>query len=81
MCGLLLGLMPPHEGFQISWTGYSYNLGLVTLGNIVGGALFVASMYWFGSPKAREQAVPAAVPLAEQEHALHVTGNGVAVSG
>jgi hypothetical protein len=26
------------------------------LGNIVGGAFFVAGAYWIGSPKAREQA-------------------------
>jgi nitrite transporter NirC len=54
MCGLLLGLLLPH-GDKITWTGYWYNLSLATLGNIVGGALFVAGMYWIGSPKAREQ--------------------------
>jgi nitrite transporter NirC len=56
MCGLMLGLLLPHEGFNISWEGYAYNLSLATLGNIVGGALFVAGMYWVGSPRAREQA-------------------------
>ncbi len=56
MCGLLLGLLLPHEGMNITWSGYGYNLGLATLGNIVGGALFVAGMYWVGSPKARELA-------------------------
>ncbi|HEY1860171.1 MAG TPA: formate/nitrite transporter family protein [Gemmataceae bacterium] len=55
MCGLMLGLLLPH-GDKITWTGYGYNLGLATLGNIVGGALFVAGAYWIGSPKAREQA-------------------------
>jgi nitrite transporter NirC len=54
MHGLMLGLLLPHSE-AISWEGYWYNLGLATLGNIVGGALFVAAMYWFGSPKAREQ--------------------------
>jgi nitrite transporter NirC len=54
MCGLLLGLLLPH-GDKITWTGYWYNLGLATLGNVVGGALFVAGMYWIGSPKARDQ--------------------------
>ncbi len=53
MCGLMLGLLLPH-GEAISWTGYWYNLGLATIGNIVGGAVFVAGMYWLGSPKARE---------------------------
>ena len=55
MCGLLLGLFLPHGSFPgITWGGYAYNLGLATLGNIVGGALFVAGMYWLGSPKAQE---------------------------
>jgi nitrite transporter NirC len=52
MCGLMLGLLMPH-GDKITWTGYGYNLGLATLGNIVGGAVFVGCMYWLGSPKAR----------------------------
>jgi nitrite transporter NirC len=53
MHGLMLGLLLPH-GSGITWEGYWYNLGLETLGNIVGGALFVGGMYWVGSPKARE---------------------------
>jgi nitrite transporter NirC len=57
MCALLLGLFLPHSDFSgITWDGYAYNLALATLGNIVGGALFVAGMYWLGSPKAREAA-------------------------
>jgi nitrite transporter NirC len=60
MCGLLLGLFLPHESFPgITWGGYAYNLGLATLGNIVGGGFFVAGMYWLGSPKARDLARPA----------------------
>src|SRR5262249_8007249 len=55
MCGLMLGLLLPH-GEAITWGGYAYNLGLATLGNAVGGAVFVAALYWIGSPKAREQA-------------------------
>ncbi|HTK74327.1 MAG TPA: hypothetical protein VL371_03660, partial [Gemmataceae bacterium] len=35
---------------------YWYNLGLATLGNVVGGAVFVAGVYWFGSPTARAEA-------------------------
>src|SRR5208283_176588 len=55
MCSLMLGLLLPYaEG--ITWMGYWYNLGLATLGNIVGGAIFVAGMYWLGAPKAREEA-------------------------
>jgi nitrite transporter NirC len=57
MCGLLLGLFLPHSAFPgITWDGYAYNLGLATLGNIVGGAIFVAGVYWLGSSKARELA-------------------------
>lgn len=59
MCGLMLGVMLPH-GDTISMTGYWYNLSIATLGNIVGGAGFVAMMYWLGSPKPREAAKPAA---------------------
>jgi nitrite transporter NirC len=56
MCGLMLGLLLPH-GENITWAGYVYNLGLATLGNIVGGALLVAGLYWVGSPSARAQAL------------------------
>jgi len=52
MCGLALGLLLPH-GEQVTWTGYWYNLGLATAGNVVGGAIFVAGLYWLGSPRAR----------------------------
>lgn len=55
MCGLLLGLLVPHSA-EITWAGYAYNLGLATLGNVVGGAFFVAGMYWLGSPQAQEEA-------------------------
>ena len=66
MCGLLLGLFMPHGSFPgISWGGYAYNLSLATLGNVVGGAIFVAGMYWLGSPKAREAAAPAATTESE----------------
>jgi nitrite transporter len=52
MCGLLLGLFLPHPE-TVTWAGYGYNLALATAGNIVGGAVFVAGLYWAGSPKAR----------------------------
>jgi nitrite transporter NirC len=55
MCGLMLGLLLPHGDFLISWQGYGYNLGIATIGNIVGGAIFVAGLYWIGSPKARQK--------------------------
>jgi hypothetical protein len=57
MCGLMLGILLPH-GDAITWGGYWYNLALATLGNIIGGAGFVAMMYWLGSPKPREASKP-----------------------
>ena len=54
MCGLMLGLLLPHEGVAgLTFGGYAYNLGLATLGNVIGGAVLVAGMYWLGSPEAR----------------------------
>ncbi len=38
-----LGTQPP----EITWAGLAGNLGAVTLGNAVGGALFVGAAYWF----------------------------------
>jgi formate/nitrite transporter FocA (FNT family) len=52
MTGLMFGLLLPH-GEGITWAGYAYNLALATAGNIIGGAVFVAGLYWLGSPKAR----------------------------
>jgi nitrite transporter NirC len=47
----LLGvaLFQPH-GDAITWAGYLQNLVPVTLGNIIGGAILVAGLYWFSSP-------------------------------
>jgi nitrite transporter NirC len=55
MCGLMLGLLVPNHGADVTLGLYAYNLGLTTLGNIVGGAVFVGGAYWLGSPRAREQ--------------------------
>jgi nitrite transporter NirC len=60
MCGLMLGLLLPDHGSAITWSGYGYNLGLATVGNVIGGAVFVAGVYWVGSPEARAQARAAA---------------------
>jgi nitrite transporter NirC len=71
MFGLALGLFLPH-GEGITWAGYAYNVGLSSLGNIVGGALFVGGLYWIGSPLAKER------PAAEPAH--HATVNGAPLS-
>ncbi len=47
---LSLGLLLPHSA-EISLAGLGYNLTWVTLGNIVGGALFVGMAYWLASVK------------------------------
>jgi nitrite transporter NirC len=69
MCGLMLGYLLPHDGYNITLYGYGYNLLWATLGNVVGGAIFVAGAYWVGSPKPREQA---AVAAAENSNRLPV---------
>ncbi|MBM7613607.1 formate/nitrite transporter family protein [Alkaliphilus hydrothermalis] len=42
-----MGLLIPHDPATISWAGYVRNLGPVTVGNMVGGALFIGAMYWY----------------------------------
>ncbi|MCG7317091.1 formate/nitrite transporter family protein [Brevibacillus laterosporus] len=49
MTVLTLALMLPHPE-TITIAGWVHNLSIVTLGNIVGGALFVGTMYWLVSP-------------------------------
>ncbi|HZZ80924.1 MAG TPA: formate/nitrite transporter family protein [Gemmataceae bacterium] len=75
MCGLMLGLLMDH-GPDITWTGYAYNLSLATLGNIVGGAIFVGGAYWVGSPKAREKAAV----VAEEPNGEAAVVNGAAAA-
>jgi nitrite transporter NirC len=92
MCGLMLGLLLHCDGLGITWTtdgitwvsggitwaGYCYNLVLATLGNIVGGAGFVAGMYWLGSPTIRRAA---AVKERGADAAGIPSGNGVGPVG
>jgi nitrite transporter NirC len=74
MFGLALGLLIPH-GEGITWAGYAYNVGLATLGNVVGGALFVAGLYWLGSPRAKDR--PAVEPAHNgAEPSRNGEGNG-----
>ena len=72
MCGLMLGLLVPHPE-TITWGGYVYNVGLATVGNIIGGAVFVGMVYWVGSPKARDQAAQEAAAALAQAPALNGT--------
>ncbi|HLH26899.1 MAG TPA: formate/nitrite transporter family protein [Chloroflexota bacterium] len=60
---LALALFQPH-GDAISWGGYVGNLVPVTLGNVVGGAVFVGGLYWLAAPKRRLAPLPSAAPAA-----------------
>jgi len=44
---LAIGLFLPHDPALVSWAGFARNLWIVTLGNIVGGALLIGLPYWF----------------------------------
>ena len=46
---LAMGLFQPHPD-TISWYGYVRNLIPATLGNMVGGGIFVGGLYWLVSP-------------------------------
>ncbi len=47
---LSIALFFPH-GDTVSWLGFANNLAWVTLGNIVGGGIFVGGMYWLATYK------------------------------
>jgi nitrite transporter len=61
---LSMGLFLPH-GADISLAGFAHNLTWVTLGNIVGGALFVGSAYWFASVEKVQEQSSRVVPARE----------------
>ena len=54
-----LGLLVPHDPALVSWAGFVRNLVPVTLGNVVGGALFVGAAYWYAT---RESPAPMPAP-------------------
>lgn len=51
---LTIGLLSPN-GADVSVVGYIYNIGVVTLGNMIGGVLFMAVPYYIISKKVKEQ--------------------------
>ena len=61
---LALALFQPHAE-TLSWLGYISNLVPVTLGNVVGGVVFVAAAYWLASPLGAARTAPAPQPAAE----------------
>lgn len=50
---LAMGLMLPHSA-QITLVGYIRNLSFVTAGNIIGGAVLIAGLYWYASSGEKE---------------------------
>lgn len=50
-----MSLFNPHDVAVVSWTGFFNNLLPVTLGNIVGGALFIGFGYWYISSKKKTE--------------------------
>lgn len=45
---LAIGLFIPHTQ-GVTWSGYAYNIGLASLGNMIGGIIFVGLTYWYVS--------------------------------
>lgn len=64
-----VGLLLPHPD-TISWLGFLHNLIPVTLGNIIGGGVFVGASYWYVASAIRRPK-----PTPEDRSELH-TGNG-----
>lgn len=59
---LSIGLILPH-GLDVSLVGFGRNLFATTLGNIIGGAFFVAFLYWVVSREPVRSVQPQDVPL------------------
>ncbi len=76
---LAIGLFQPHAA-PVSWAGYVANLVPVTLGNVVGGAGFVAGLYWLASPVRRftsQAPAPAPTPAPQELAASGPAPSGV----
>lgn len=56
-----MALFMPH-GAEVNWGGFWYNQGVVVLGNIVGGGLFVGGLYWLVDPYLANEAAVTVVP-------------------
>jgi nitrite transporter NirC len=56
---MLIALLSPHPE-TVTWGGFAYNMVWVSLGNIIGGALFMGLGYWAAS---RPMPAPARAPL------------------
>ncbi len=67
-----LGLLIPHPD-TVTWLGFFHNLIPVTLGNIVGGAVFVGAAYWYIASNIRR-------PKPQPEDPISFNGNGSATT-
>ena len=76
---LALAVLQPHAE-SVSWMGYVNNLVPVTLGNLVGGAIFVAVAYWLASPARRPRVAVETEPLPATDGALAASGATVAAT-
>lgn len=78
---LSIGLFLPHDPSAISWLGFARNLSIVSLGNIVGGAVVIALPYWAvartqrriaGLPEEDAEPAASALPVALESPVLQV---------
>jgi nitrite transporter len=69
---LAMGLFQPHPE-TVTWFGYVRNLIPVTLGNMVGGGLFVGGVYWAVSPVKAPFLGKSAAAVLENAERLAVT--------
>ena len=68
---LRIGLAQQHPD-TVSWAGFVHNMVPVTLGNIVGGAIFVGGLYWLANTR---MALHAAMGSASRLPADQVAGD------
>jgi len=55
-----------HHLSTVSWAGMGYNLLWVSIGNAIGGAVFVGAAYWAGGHLARREMAKQAAPVAKE---------------
>lgn len=70
MSAMGMGLFLPHAA-AITWAGYFRNLLFSTVGNIVGGGVFVGGLYWLVNPYKTERMVAQdSLTMSDKELAL-----------
>jgi len=75
MCGLMLGLLLPHQGMAISLSGYAYNLALATLGNIIAARYSSALPIGLPVPKLAPPSPPQRPTLPSPARSCSLTRN------